>query len=115
MSVREDVRYIQASDHPRLIAVAVASRMMNDGPPPPDQISWDIRLEGRAWASEAFERFDLLPEKTEMIDGKLFWSEADRVRVLGLLLENVGAAQAVRLGDPEVWRRAVKGLDAGRE
>ena len=84
---------------------------MHDGPPPPEEIAWDVRLDGRAWEAEAFDRFCLLPEKTEMIDGKLFWSEEDRVRVLGLLLENVGAARAVRLGDPEVWRRAIEALD----
>ena len=84
---------------------------MSDGLPSPDEIHWDIRLEGRAWRKEALDRFNLVPEKTEMIDGRLFWSEADRVRMLGLLLENVGAAEAVRLGDPEVWRRAVGALD----
>jgi hypothetical protein len=30
--------------------------------------------------------------------------------VLALLLENVGADAAVRLGDPEIWRGAVRGL-----
>ncbi len=57
------------------------------------------------------DRYLLVPEKTEMIEGRLFWSDADRLRMLGLLLENVGAAEAVRLGDPEVWRRAIEALD----
>jgi hypothetical protein len=30
--------------------------------------------------------------------------------MLGLMLENVGADQAVRLGDPAVWRAAVAAL-----
>ena len=47
-----------------------------------------------------------------MVEGKLFWSEEDRVNMLGLLLENVGADRAVRLGDPEVWRAAVSRLSS---
>jgi hypothetical protein len=38
--------------------------------------------------------------------------EEDRVKLLGLLLENVGADRAVRLGNPEVWRAAVRSLGA---
>jgi len=33
-----------------------------------------------------------------------------RLRMLGLLLVNVGADKAVRLGDPKVWREAIKSL-----
>jgi hypothetical protein len=81
-------------------------------------IQWDIRAEGRSWkAGEAMERYSLTPEKFEMVDGKLLWSDEDRETLLGLLLENVGAARAVRLGDPEVWRAAVASLEtpeAGR-
>jgi hypothetical protein len=50
-------------------------------------------------------RYELTPEKLEMIDGKLLWDHEARVALLGLLLENVGADVAVRLGDPSVWRR----------
>jgi hypothetical protein len=72
---------------------------------------WDIHREGRAWKDEeAWQRYELTPEKLEMIDGKLLWDEEDRVMLLGLLLENVGADRAVRLGDPAVWRAAVEGL-----
>jgi NAD(P)-dependent dehydrogenase (short-subunit alcohol dehydrogenase family) len=35
-----------------------------------------------------------------------------RVKMLGLLLENVGADWAVRLGNPDVRRAAVRSLDA---
>jgi hypothetical protein len=73
---------------------------------------WDIRRSGRAWVSgEAMQRFELTPEKLEMVRGKLLWSEEDRVNLLGLLLENVGADRAVRLGDAQVWRDAVASLD----
>ena len=74
---------------------------------------WDIRREGRAWeGDEAMQRYQLTPEKMEMIRGKLLWDEEDRVKLLGLLLENVGADRAVRLGNPNVWRAAVRSLDA---
>lgn len=75
------------------------------------EIQWDIRREGRAWeGEEAFARYELTPEKTEMIRGKLYWREEDRLRMLGLLLENVGVDKAVRLGNPEVWREAIAQL-----
>jgi len=45
-----------------------------------------------------------------MYAGKLFWEETQRLTLLALLLENVGVDQAVRLGDPEVWRTAVREL-----
>jgi hypothetical protein len=73
---------------------------------------WDIRREGRAWGDEAMQRYELTPEKIEMIRGKLLWDEEDRIRLLGLLLENVGADRAVRLGNPDVWREAVRSLAA---
>jgi hypothetical protein len=53
----------------------------------------------------------LTPEKIELIQGRLFCSEEDRVVVLALLLENLGADKAVRLGDPNVWRAAVEHLN----
>jgi hypothetical protein len=78
------------------------------------EIQWDIRRAGRAWGGEeARERYNLTPEKFEMVDGKLFWSDDERVTLLGLLLENVGVDRAVRLGDPKVWRAAVADLDTG--
>jgi hypothetical protein len=77
------------------------------------EIQWDIRRKGRAWKGiEARERYQLTPEKTELIQGRLFWTEEDRLNMLGLLLENVGADQAVRMGNPAVWREAIAALDA---
>ena len=74
-------------------------------------VRWDIRDEGRSWeAGEAMDRYLMTPEKLEMVDGKLLWSDKDRETLLGLLLENVGVDRAVRLGDPEVWRAAVRKL-----
>lgn len=75
------------------------------------QTKWDIRRKGRAWVSgEAWPRYELCPEKLEMIEGKLLWNEEDRLTLLALLLENVGADEAIRLGDPAVWRAAVADL-----
>ena len=51
------------------------------------------------------------PEKIELIEGKLFWSEDDRLTMLALLLENVGIDKAVRLGNPQIWREAIALLD----
>ena len=73
---------------------------------------WDIQLEGRAWGEdEARARWELTPEKVEMYEGKLFWSDEQRIDLLGLLLENIGALEVVRLGDPAVWREAVRRLE----
>ena len=82
---------------------------------PVDEIAWDLRPEGYAWPGAdgfARERYYLAPEKIEMIEGKLFWTDEERLTMLALLLENVGVDQAVRIGDPAVWRAAVAKLDA---
>ena len=76
-----------------------------------EDVQWDLRPEGRAWqGSEAMARYQLSPEKIELIEGRIFGTEHDRIMMLGLLLENVGVDQAVRIGDPEVWRAAVARL-----
>ena len=70
---------------------------------------WDIRREGRSWTADEFRsRVDLRPEKLEVLEGKLLWSHEERLALLGLLLENVGADEAVKLGDPSVWAGAVR-------
>jgi len=78
---------------------------------------WDIRREGRAWkGAEVWQRWELTPEKLEMLEGKILWDDDERVKLLGLLLENLGADRAVRLGDPAVWRASVEALGhEGRE
>ena len=74
-------------------------------------IEWDIRREGHTWdGSIARPRRHLAPGRIELFEGKLFYSEVDRLIMLALLLENVGVDQAVRLGDPNVWREAVAAL-----
>ena len=74
-------------------------------------VAWNIRRTGRRWVgNELRARVDLLPEKFEVIDGELLWSDEERLAMLGAILEQVGADQAVRLGDPAVWRAAVASL-----
>ena len=74
-------------------------------------IKWEITRQGRAWrSSEAIKRFHLAPEKIEMCDGKLFWDDEQRLTMLGLVLENIGLDQAVKLGDPALWHAAVADL-----
>lgn len=48
-------------------------------------------------------RFQLTPEKIDMYRGRLLSSDDDRLTMLALLLENVGADAAVRFGDPAIW------------
>jgi len=71
-------------------------------------IRWDIRPEGRSWTEDEFSsRIALRPETLEVWEGRLFFSQEERLALLGLLLENVGADEAVKLGDPSVWANAV--------
>jgi len=69
---------------------------------------WDIRRVGRSWSrAEAPGRYALAPEKIEMVEGRLLWDDDERMRLLGLLLENVGVDRTVQLGLPAVWWEAV--------
>jgi hypothetical protein len=73
---------------------------------------FDIRREGRPWTSEEvdakYRPHESVPEKMELIEGKLFWSDEQRITMLGWMLEHLGADVAVRLGEPEVWKVAVE-------
>ena len=70
-----------------------------------NNVSWDIRRRGRAWfEDEASCRYYLVPEKLER-DGKIFWDDAERLRMVALLLKNLGVDAVVRLGDPNVSAR----------
>jgi hypothetical protein len=69
---------------------------------------WDIRRSGRSWAREEFhQRLELMPDSLEVWEGKLLWEDEERLKLLGLLLENLGVDNAVQLGDIEVWRDAI--------
>lgn len=47
-----------------------------------------------------------------MINWRLLGSDDERLALLALLLENVGADAAVRLADPKIWRSAPSDLPA---
>ena len=73
---------------------------------------YNVTLGGRAWSPAEMEaRHDELPFKAELIHGKLYWTESQRLTMLAALLEHCGATAAVRIGDPDVWREAVRGLE----
>jgi hypothetical protein len=74
--------------------------------------AYDVTLAGRAWSSAEMQaRHSELPYKPELIHGKLYWTEGERLTMLAALLEHCGAAAAVRIGDPNVWRDAVRALE----
>jgi hypothetical protein len=63
-------------------------------------VRWRFEREGRSWQSEeAFKKYELTPGKIEMIHGKIFWSEEERVNMLGLMLENIGIDKMLGLFD----------------
>jgi hypothetical protein len=76
-----------------------------------DYKNFSIGNTGRTWTvAEYSEKMDGAPDRMELVDGKLFWSEEERLHLLAALLEQVGADQVVQIGPPEVWRRAVAKL-----
>ena len=78
------------------------------------QRKYNVTLAGRPWSgAEAQERYAELPLKPELIDGRLYFTQDERLEMLAALLEHCGAAAAVRIGDPDVWREAVR--VAGRD
>lgn len=68
----------------------------------------DIRLYGRSWTTDEMPRHDDLPGRLEMLGGKLCLDEAQRLVLLGALLEHVGTARAVSLGPLKAWVDAVE-------
>lgn len=64
---------------------------------------------GRQWTRAEIQEkyYELCPDRIELIEGKLFWTDEQRLNMLGLLLENVGMDAAVRLGDPALWKQAI--------
>lgn len=73
---------------------------------------FDIRREGHSWTSEEvdakYRPHETVPEKMELIEGKLFWSDDQRITMLGWMLEHLGADTAVGLGEPGVWKEAIE-------
>ena len=80
---------------------------------PLGEIEWKFQGVGRAWNhDEINSRYEECPARIELVYGKLFWCEEDRLILLGMLLENVGLDSAVKLGDPDKWREAIRKLDS---
>ena len=71
-------------------------------------IHWDIRREPREWSVEEINvRWPHTPEHFELIDGKMFFEDEQRLHLLAMLLENMGIDAAIRLAPPELWREAL--------
>ncbi|MBI2928891.1 MAG: hypothetical protein HYY24_24775 [Verrucomicrobia bacterium] len=76
-------------------------------------ISWKIAPEPATLTRDEFwARYDhrQIPEKFEATDGKLFWSDEQRLHVLAVLLEAVGLRRALALCPPEAVRAALANL-----
>ena len=82
-----------------------------------DDKDWDkplpyprpIGLEGARWTVDDWYALGpMLPEKFELIEGKLFWSERERVGMLAAMLEQMGLVAAVRLAPKELWLEALR-------
>jgi hypothetical protein len=77
-------------------------------------MQWKIERQGRKWSKEEIQsryHSGVCPEKIELIEGKLFCTEEERLNMLALLLENVGIDKALTLADPALWQEA---LDASK-
>ena len=72
-------------------------------------MEFNIQRQGRKWSRAEVEQkyHKLCPEEIELIEGKMFWNDEQRLNMLALLLENVGMDAAVRLGDPTLWKQAI--------
>lgn len=83
-----------------------------------ENIVWKIGRAGRAWSEdEAFQRHNLLPEPTkiELHQGRLFWSDEERLLVVAMLLENLGIDKVIRLLDPDLLFEALTIHAVGEE
>lgn len=76
---------------------------------PPEPGRFRIGLEGRRWTVDRlYELGDVLPEKMELIEGRLYGSERHRIGMLAALLEHVGLVEAVRLAPKALWLEALR-------
>ncbi len=66
---------------------------------------FDVRCEGRKWSSEEFRHkwrpHPEVPERIEVLDGKVFHSDGQRLTMLGWMLERLLADIKGSLGLPE--------------
>lgn len=79
----------------------------------PSKIDWCFERTPIDWGSLPGgyrARYELSPGKIEMVEGKLFWSDADRLIMVGLLIENLGVDKVMQLGNPAIWKKAAFAL-----
>ncbi len=65
--------------------------------------SWKFDREGRAWhGDETLERNNLLPDsaRIEIHQGKLLFSDDERMTLLAMLIENIGIAKLIEFLSP---------------
>jgi hypothetical protein len=85
----------------------------NTYPPDPREIDWRFGREPIDWGDlpgRYRARYELTPHKIELIDGKLFMGEEERLLMVGLLLENLGLDKVMQLGHPRLWKEAAAAL-----
>ena len=72
-------------------------------------MEFNIQRQGRQWSRTEIEQkyHRLCPEKIELIEGRMSWTDQERLNMLALLLENVGIDAAISLGDPTLWKQAM--------
>lgn len=78
-------------------------------------IHWDIRREGRRWSADEAElrSCHVIPDRPEINEGKLYFTDEERLAVAACLLENLGIDKIVRsLGSPALWQAAIATLTA---
>lgn len=78
------------------------------------EIDWDIRREGRRWSAEEAEYRScyVIPDRPEIHQGKLYFTDEERMDVAACLLENLGIDKVVQsLGSPALWQAAVAALN----
>ena len=61
-------------------------------------MEFNIQRQGRKWSRTEVEKkyHQLCPEKIEMIEGKMFWTDEQRLNMLALLLEKGAAVSPTR-------------------
>jgi hypothetical protein len=64
-------------------------------------VTWDIQRDGRAWGDEAMSRYQMTPEKTEMVGGRLYGTEEERLTMLAVLNSGYEHQQTV-VGSPRL-------------
>jgi len=75
------------------------------------KIEWNIQRQGRAWSGDEIKsRYNMVPGRIELFDGKLFRNDEERMTMLGLLLENMGMDKAIQLGELSEWRESISAV-----